>query len=704
VKRPAAWLFLVVVLFLGLRVLASLSPHPVDAPITARTVFVVGVTDRQRLQPVDLAVLNSDSSSVQLGAVSTRARYIADCAAAGWTTLGAGRRVSVGGLCDPQVRQLHVTDWSARVAAAAAHHGDAHLGTLASAVPSCIAAVGPGAALAAALPDGSLSHYESVEQFLAAGSAPHCPMTIVDAQGQPDRIISSLVGRPHTVVIVTGIGPPAGSHDAHLQAIYVAGTTPAGWLTSASTRREGVVNLPDLTATLVHAANTGSYRLPAAVDGNLFQVTPDSLTAKAAADHLAAIRALSDAAGRADVILIVAGAVLLVALTASIRAQRLRMARWLAALATMVPVAMALAGAVPWSGTYAPTLILCLTLAGLCATLTVLGVAVSERLKASIGVVAAAFTVTILTVDAALGAVMQPGSLLNSKPTNGGRWYGFGNVTFAVYACATLVLIGYLAQRLDAASRRPSAIITMAILGVGVVACDGWPSMGADFGGVLALTPAVLWLLCALAGVKIKWPAAVVCGAVAVALVAVISWLDWRRGPATRSHLGNFVQRVLEGDAQDIIFRKAVAAAGSLVTPLGVVAVIAGIVLWILIFRVLGPLYDNREITRAVALAILVAAILGTLVNDGGISIWITMTVTFAVALGASWIEWLYRQDRSDNFPRTSLSSMTVKDRSEQIDTSAAGTQAFQGARSPGGCRSQSRSAQSSAQRPSSAS
>jgi hypothetical protein len=73
------------------------------------------------------------------------------------------------------VQQRHVTDWRARAAAAAAHHGDAHLGTLASAVPTCIAAVGPGAALATARPDGTLSYYETVEQFLAAGLAHTAP-------------------------------------------------------------------------------------------------------------------------------------------------------------------------------------------------------------------------------------------------------------------------------------------------------------------------------------------------------------------------------------------------------------------------------------------------------------------------------------------------------------------------------------------------
>jgi hypothetical protein len=102
-------------------------------------------------------------------------------------------------------------------------------------------------------------------------------MTIVDAQGRADRIISSLVGRPHTVVIVTGMGPPAGSHDAHLQAIYVAGTTPPGWLTSASTRREGVVNLTDLTATLIHAANTARDRQPGSRRGKPLRSEPGSL-------------------------------------------------------------------------------------------------------------------------------------------------------------------------------------------------------------------------------------------------------------------------------------------------------------------------------------------------------------------------------------------------------------------------------------------
>ena len=58
---------------------------------------------------------------------------------------------------------------------------------------------------------------------------------------------------------------------------------------------------------------------------------------------------------------------------------------------------------------------------------------------------AAALPVAAFTVDAALGAPMQPGSMLNSRPIYGLRWYGFGNVTFAAYASAGLLLAGYVA-------------------------------------------------------------------------------------------------------------------------------------------------------------------------------------------------------------------------------------------------------------------
>src|SRR4029453_7372356 len=144
---------------------------------------------------------------------------------------------------------------------------------------------------------------------------------------------------------------------------------------------------------------------------------------------------------------------------------------------------------------------------------------------------ATALTVAAFTIDAALGGALQPGSLLNSRPIFGLRWYGFGNVTFASYATAGLILAGYVAHRFLLARRRRDAVVAVAAIGMGIVICEGWPTMGSDFGGVIALSPAVLWLVLALSGVRISWLGLLIIGGSAVVAVGLISVLDWARGP-----------------------------------------------------------------------------------------------------------------------------------------------------------------------------
>jgi hypothetical protein len=142
----------------------------------------------------------------------------------------------------------------------------------------------------------------------------------------------------------------------------------------------------------------------------------------------------------------------------------------------------------------------------------------------------------------------------------------------------------------------------------------------------------IVWLCYVLSGVSVSWPRLGMAVAAAVVLGAAIAWLDWRRGPGARSHLGAFVQRIIDGDAQDVVIRKAVASGTSLISPVGIRSVIAGVVMWILIFRKLLPgLAEQFSTIRLVAVAALAVAVLGTLLNDGGISVWGTVTASFAV-------------------------------------------------------------------------
>jgi len=641
------WILLLIVLgavFVGLRGIHALADQPEESAIFTDRVVVVGVTGRPNLTPADRAVLSSHLGDAQAGAVSIRPRYVGDCAAAGWTTLGAGRRAAVGGLCTPQVESGKVTDWSARQAAAAAWRGDAQLGTLAGSVKGCVAAVGPGAALAAAEPDGSVGAYQSPQEFLAGGMKTNCPITIVDAGPLSDQIISQLANRKDITLIVTGVGPNPGSDDPSLQVIYRLGTTLPGWLTSASTRRDGIVTLPDLTRTLIDFGGPTSSSV--AVDGSPFAVYDANLTVDGIDAKLSSIAALSDAAPIGYIALGLAGAVLFVIMVFWVVRGKFELPKLILTLGGVLAAAMMLTGAAPWQYSDSPALFLSVLVALWLVILTPLALLVGRLASVPNIIAATAITVAAFTVDAALGAVMQPGSMLNSRPIYGLRWYGFGNVTFAAYASAGLILAGYIAHRCLAVGRRGAAMAAVGAIGFGIVICEGWPSMGSDFGGVIALTPAVLWLMLGLSGVRMTWLKVLAIGGSAVLAVAVISILDWRRGPDRRTHLGNFVQRILDGDALDVISRKAVASAETIFSIVGIGSLLIGVVLWIVIFRFVVPRISSEFSTlRSTLIAALIVAIVGTLLNDSGIFVWLTVTAQITVAMGWCFFDWAERND-----------------------------------------------------------
>lgn len=638
-------LILFTTIFAGLRGIHALADTPDISAIPTVRVVVVGVTGRTTPTAADWTILGTHLADTQVGAMSIRARYLGDCAAAGWTTLGAGRRAAVGGLCEPEVVDGSVPDWAARTAAAAARNGDARPGLLAGSVSGCVAAVGPGAALAAAKPDGTVARYQTAPDFIKAGLKTSCPITIVDAGDSSDEIVAKLAKDPDVTVIVTGIGPAAGSSDPSLQLVYRLGTTLPGWLTSASTRRSGIVTLTDLTRTLIDFDAPEGSQPATEVDGSPFAVYDDSLTESAIDAKISSIAALSDAAPIGYLSLGIGGAVLFVILILGIVLNRLTVSLLILTFGTVLSASMMLTGAVPWEHSSRPGLYLSLAVAAWSVILTCAAILLGRRLRVPAAIAAAGITVAAFTIDAALGGPMQPGSMLNSRPIFGLRWYGFGNVTFASYATAGLLLAGYVAHRFLASGHRRAAMIAVAAIGLGVVVCEGWPTMGADFGGVIALTPAVVVLIIAVSGIRLTAPRLIVAGAAALVAVGLISFLDWSRGPDRRSHLGNFVQRIIDGDALDVVSRKAVAAAHTIVSPLGIGSLIIGIVLWIAIFRFALPAVTSEFRTlRPTLVAALVTAILGTVLNDGGISVWLTVTAVITTTTAWFFVDHALRE------------------------------------------------------------
>jgi hypothetical protein len=133
----------------------------------------------------------------------------------------------------------------------------------------------------------------------------------------------------------------------------------------------------------------------------------------------------------------------------------------------------------------------------------------------------------------------------------------------------------------------------------------------------------------------------------------VISVLDWRRGPDRRSHLGNFVQRILDGDALDVISRKAVASAETIFSIVGIGSLAIGVVLWIAIFKyVLPRISPDFTTARSTVIAALIVAILGTLLNDAGIFVWLPVTGEITVVMGWFFFDWA---ERNAWTPRTAM-------------------------------------------------
>jgi hypothetical protein len=150
----------------------------------------------------------------------------------------------------------------------------------------------------------------------------------------------------------------------------------------------------------------------------------------------------------------------------------------------------------------------------------------------------------------------------------------------------------------------------------------------------------------ALSGVRMTWPKLLAIGGSAVLAVALISVLDWLRGPDRRTHLGNFVQRILDGDALDVISRKAVASAETIASIVGIGSLLIGVVLWIVIFVYVVPrISSDFSTARSALIATLIVAIVGTVLNDGGIFVWLTVTAQITVIMGWFFFDWAERND-----------------------------------------------------------
>jgi hypothetical protein len=653
----------------GLLLPAGAAAAP-TGPLPAGQVLVVGIPglrwdDVDRRRTPALWTLAGRGS---IGALSVRAAQASTCPADGWATLGAGNRArgphpepAVPGVCPPDVAASAVRarpDGTARYAGQRALvelnrelDFDARPGSLADAL-RCTTTVGAAAAPAGARSSGQLDHFlpalpADPRAQLQACSANVIAGPAVTSVNRETAVVAAdaLVGRvdrardDRSLLLVVGIADPDGPPRLHVALADGPGYG-RGWLGSPSTRRTGFVQLIDIAPTVLAAAGATA---PDSVVGR-----PVQMDDARDADTAAAIRRLADADRAAAAqrpmvstyfLLLVLGGLALFALaawsfarawrrTGGPRSSRYgpathgRVVEVLAlAAATAVPASL-LAHLVPWWRTPAPAAVL----AGVVAAVTAAVVAVAvfgPWRRSSIGPigVVATFGTVVLALDVLTGSRLQFGSLPGYSPLVAGRFTGFGNIPFAVFAASVLIATGCVAQ----AVRRTWRPVLLAAVGVAAVVLVGAPSWGSDVGGLVSLSAAVVVATMRVADIRLSVGRLAVAAGVAGLAVVAFAAYDLSRPVAERTHLARFVDQLRDGTASTVVGRKAEANLTLLVnSPLTLLVLGALLLLGVCLLRPVGGLRRVFALypgVRAGFAGTAVAALLGFAVNDSGIAV-----------------------------------------------------------------------------------
>ena len=310
-----------------------------------------------------------------------------------------------------------------------------------------------------------------------------------------------------------------------------------------------------------------------------------------------------------------------------------RLAIALGTLAVGTPVCSFLVQVLPW-WRWNTWIYGALVLAG--GALIGLGCLLARRRSSTLALaVGPAVTATILIVDQLTGAHLQLSAPLGDNPIVAGRFHGMGNTDFALMCTSVLICAALIGAALRRAGRQRAGLVAAAALLAIAIVVDAAPTIGDDFGGVLAMGPAALLLLVLLAGIRLTWRRLVALALAAVALAVGVALIDYARPADDQTHVGRFVGEVLHGGAGKTIHRKFDASLNSFKS---VSLTILVAVLVVVVVRA------RRQVTEALrrvdglgeaALALVVLAVLGTFLNDSGVVVAGTVILLAVFAAGA---------------------------------------------------------------------
>ncbi len=437
---------------------------------------------------------------------------------------------------------------------------------------------------------------------------------------------------PADLLLVVSPTSPAWDDDVHFGVAIAAGVQfPAGaYLESPSTRRPGIVTLPDVAPTVL--AHLGIDR-PGSMLGRVMfaRATSEDDRLEAAleldAESVFVDRMRTPVSTAFVIVQVLVYLLVLLLLTARRRRPERKPGRHLdkllslGALAVVAfPLCTYLAGVVDQHslgpGGFVALLLGLDALVVACAALATR--AAFDRLLFVVAVTSA-----VLLFDLVTGARLQVNTVFSYSPLVAGRFAGIGNIAYAVLAAAVLLTATLVVHRERGSAR---ALTFAGVLFAAAVLVDGGPAFGGDVGGVLALIPGlgITWMLLAGRRPNLKTSLLLVV-AVLVALGLFLAF-DLSQPEVSRTHLARLYEDVRDRGGQvfaDVIQRKVqtnVRVFRSTIWTYLVPPAVAAIA-WLLLrprnrWQLVAETYPRL---RAGLIGALVLAVLGYAVNDSGI-------------------------------------------------------------------------------------
>lgn len=457
-----------------------------------------------------------------------------------------------------------------------------------------------------------------------------------EALRDADDLLGVLLNRvtERDAVLVLSPIAPAGAPDLGMVALRSPGTG-GGLLRSATTRRDGYVQLVDVASTVLTIV--GEDELDHG-EGRPFLVTDQSEH-----DLVGRLARAEEQAEFRDSI-VPATVTTLIVLLAALTGLALAGGRVPSAVRRALPIAAAaVLGALP--ATFLSAIVGVDSMAAYVALLLAGGVLVAlattlaeQRWRGTGPIVSVGSVVGIIAIDVLVGAPLQLNTVFGYSVAVAGRFAGVGNLAFALLGSGALVLAALVAERFDRRGRRVALLLLIAVLLI-----DGLPILGADVGGVLSIVPAFGLAALVLLGRPIGVREVIGTFAAAFAMLLVVAFIDLARPAADETHLARLAQHVIDRRWSPFfssLTRRWSASFGSGQTGAWVVfLLLAGVLGVYLAVRIVGR-RRTRPVRRtlaapeqAAAIGLAVLAGLGLVANDSSFAVPATMLLIIAPVL-----------------------------------------------------------------------